>query len=263
MGIADFMANFTLLRSFESGTSAISIVLVTSFGSVIAMILSIFILRHRYDRIHILGSVIILSGIAVINYNKFISSKDHFVEFYGLFLALASSVGFAISNVTQEYCSMKEKGYPIASLFSMGFIGSLISLPFTNFTEIGISDRSSLLDNENSIKWVFSMGYILSTCCFYFMAPWYMRKFSAVSLSFSTLTCDIYIFIFSLTYTKVTMTPLYLCGFFMIMVGLLVFHTGKVTINGVEKMEIDFEKEPDQENPDVSVDVDGRLVGLR
>jgi drug/metabolite transporter (DMT)-like permease len=94
--------------------------------------------------IHLFAVLIVIIGIAFINYSKWIDGNERDEEgvekamVSGSILALIAAFCYALSNVLQEKISLEETGYPWSTLSAMGIGGSVLSLIVTQFTHYGM-----------------------------------------------------------------------------------------------------------------------------
>lgn len=157
------------------------------------MILSIFLFKRKYLLLHGIGSAVVIMGLILINYSKYLEGLVDGGNFKwtGTLLAFLAAICYALSNVLQEKVTKVEKGYPFATLAMMGLIGSVVSGITTHATEFGQQDRDMLLFHPSMSKY-FVIGYICCMVCFYIFVPWYMQHFTAIKLNFNLLTADLW-----------------------------------------------------------------------
>lgn len=177
---------------------------------------------------------IVIAGIILINYSKWIYQRDHTsindAETHilsGSLLALVAAFCYALSNVLQEKISIKETGYPWSTLGAMGIGGSALSLVVTQFTLYGIRDRDELIYNPSSAKyWV--IGYICSMILMYSCVPLYLQRWGAIRFNFSMLTADMYVFLYHfanpVSNNDQLLDSFYLLGFVSVLTGLFIFN---------------------------------------
>ena len=224
MGVMDVTANVLMLKSFQY-TSAISAVLISSTSAILAVPLSYFYLKTRYNLYHLLGILVVVVGIVLINISK-MQGEEEGTSFSvtGSILASLASLGFAASAVLQTRIIelLDGEGYPWGALSCFGIISSIFSALIANFTSYGISDRDSLIYSSDP-QVLYVIGYILAMTLFYILAPVYLRHYSAVNFQMSILTADIGVYLFN-ALMGVKLNMVYVVGFFVVVGGLAGFN---------------------------------------
>ncbi|CEO99625.1 unnamed protein product (mitochondrion) [Plasmodiophora brassicae] len=224
LGVVDLGANIAVLMSFEY-TSAISVMIITSTSAIFAMAMSMVAFRRRYTRVHMLGTAIVVVGLVLINYHKYLVQDPDEKSFYwlGTFLAFVGAIGYALSNVINEYVSRWEPGYPIASLAAMGFFASIASSIACHATAFGRNDRDTIMHAPLPAQRLL-LGFVTCMVALYILLPLYVQKFSAVMLNFNLLTADLVILLFNHAFRSAVLTVPYLLGFFCVFAGMVVFN---------------------------------------
>jgi solute carrier family 35, member F1/2 len=223
MGLLDVASNVSMLKSFQY-TSAVSAVLISSTSAVLAVPMSYFYLKTRYNMYHCLGILVVIIGIVIINFSKMQHDDDQSFDYTGSILAALASFGFAASAVIQTriIVLLDGDGYPWGALSIFGVVSSIFSALIANTTSYGIQDRDSLLNSTDPHVY-YIIGYILSMALFYILAPLYLQRFSAVNFQMSILTADIGVYAFNVLMGR-KMSLIYVLGFFTVIGGLAGFN---------------------------------------
>lgn len=229
MASVDVGANIAMLQSFEH-TSAISAVLISSTSSIIAVPLSYFILKARYNMYHGFGILVVICGLVLINISKMHVDSDDTdpsaikeMSLWGSSLALMAAFGYALTAVIQTKVIelFDDDGYPWGPLGGFGVFSSSL-LAVIQLTPFGAEDRNSLLGSDDPMV-LFIIGYVAAMASFYLVAPLYLQRFSAVNFQMSILTADVGVYLFNLFYIKVELSNIYMVGFFTVVTGLIFF----------------------------------------
>lgn len=240
MGAIDVLANMAMLKSFEY-TSGISAVLISSTSAILAVPMSYFILKSRYNRWHAIGVAIVMVGLVFINWSKYDQNagEDASFKFTGSFLAALASLGFAASSVIQtKVIEEIDEGYPWGALSGFGTVSSVVAFIIANLTPLHTEDRDLLLNSNSPYAW-YIIGYIVALALFYVLSPLYLQKWSAVNFQMSILTADIGVYIFNIFYLKASLTTLYTTGFFVVLIGMGVFNMAPVLAGETEKEKVE------------------------
>ncbi|KAJ3320008.1 hypothetical protein HDV06_005742 [Boothiomyces sp. JEL0866] len=229
MGAIDVLANMALLKSFEY-TSGISVTLISSTSAILAVPMSYFLLKSRYNRWHGVGVIIVMIGLVFINWSKYDQNGDQPSYFHvtGSILAALASLGFAASSVIQtKVIEDIDEGYPWGALSGFGVVSSIVAFVIANLTPLHTEDRDVLLNSSSPYAW-YIIGYIVCLALFYILSPLYLQKWSAVNFQMSILTADIGVYIFNIFYLQASLTAIYTTGFFVVLIGMAVFNMAPV-----------------------------------
>ena len=238
LGIVDIISNTCILKSFQY-TSGVSAVLISSTSAIFTVPLSYLFLGQKYTKLHLGGICIVVVGLALINYTKYKAAAENgeseTFEVIGSLLATGAALGFATTTVIQTKLIIAvDHGYPWASISSYGVVSSILSAIIANTTDFGQADRDALIRSSDPRAW-FITGLILSSFTFYLLTPVYLQRYSAVNFQVSILTADIGVYLFNVFYLKTKLSPLYITGFFTVLLGLVAFNLAFLRQDGAHK----------------------------
>ena len=231
LGAIDVLANTCMLKAFEY-TSGVSAVLISSTSCIFTVPLAIIFLKAKYNIVHGGGILLAICGLVCINLSKYKRATDTYedtnFDLTGTMLAVIAALGFASCSVIQTKIISKidnHDSYPWAALATYGFGSLLLSVIISNGTEFGRQDRDSWILSDSPQKY-FLCGLVICSTLFYLATPIYLQRFSAINFQMSILTADIGVYIFNVFYLKVQLSPLYVVGFFIVLMGLGIFNLG-------------------------------------
>eukprot|EP00474_Spongospora_subterranea_P009451 CRZ09909.1 hypothetical protein [Spongospora subterranea] len=223
LGCVDFAANVAVLKSFQY-TSAISVMVFSSTSTIFVMVFTIAIFGRRYNFLHGIGAFIVAIGIFLINYSRYLDEDTRGdVGWMGMFLASMAAIGYAISNVVNEYVSRTESGYPFGALGAMGLSGSIISFIICQATPYGWRDRDMVLSASLECL-LFIGGFVGCMVIFYVVVPVFIQQCGAVQLNLNIITADLIVLVFNLIHKEIAISWVYMSGFISVIVGMVVFN---------------------------------------
>ncbi|XP_072178843.1 solute carrier family 35 member F2-like [Diadema setosum] len=217
----DVEANYLVVKAYQY-TTITSIQLLDCITIPVVILLSFFILRVRYRIIHIIGVVICMAGLGALIGADALTGRSTSENappnkvLGDIFCILGASL-YGVSNVAQEYIV---RHYTRTEFLGMvGLFGTFIS---------GIQLVALERQELSTFSWHIEAILLLlafAACMFllYSLFPVVIEWSSATVVNLSILTADMYTLFIGLFVFHFAFSGLYLFGFAVIMVGVLVY----------------------------------------
>ncbi|KAK3841006.1 MAG: DUF914 domain membrane protein [Linnemannia gamsii] len=217
--IIDVEGNYFMVKAY-SYTSLLSAMLLDSWTIPCVVLLSIFVLRMRYLKLHYLGVLICFLGMGFLVWSDMIAGKDFPGSDYikGDLFCIAGATFYALSNVGQEYLVRQRPIYEVVG--QLGFWGAIV-----NGIQLAILERHELA----TINWTgevigYIIGFDIALFLMYSVAPILLRLSSATFFNLSLLTSDFYGLLFGLFLFEAKINEVYPIAYVLIMVGIIVYN---------------------------------------
>mmetsp|Transcript_25034 Transcript_25034/g.70059 ORF Transcript_25034/g.70059 Transcript_25034/m.70059 type:complete len:352 (-) Transcript_25034:81-1136(-) len=228
LAILDVEANYFVVKAYQF-TSITSIMLLDCVTIPVTMALSYFLLARPVHPMHVVGAGICVCGIVLLVLADAVSVQDD--ESAGAaaknpllgdaYVLLGASL-YACSNVGQEHTVVTRSRTEYLAL--LGLFGFVIS-----------GFQLALLEHEElrTITWspavvLLFLGFAACLVTLYVFAPTMMLLSSAVVFNLSLLTSDFYSAVVAVFLFDQRFSALYLGGFLVIVVGIIVYHLDDV-----------------------------------
>ena len=189
----DVEGNYFIVKAYNY-TSLLSAMLLDSWTIPCVVILSVFVLRVRFLRLHYLGVVVCLLGMGLLVWSDMIAGKNFPGSDYikGDLFCILGATFYALSNVGQEFLVRQRPIYEVIG--QLGFWGAIV-----NGIQLAILERHEL----GTITWTgevvgYIIGFDIAMFLMYSVAPILLRLSSATFFNLSLLTSDFYGLLFGL-----------------------------------------------------------------
>lgn len=237
--LCDVCATYLVVKAYDF-TSILYIQILDCSIIPIAVVLSKVFLKTRFKWLHYLGAVLCLMGAStlIISGEVYKDVEESEVgdltsrQLLGNFLVILSSLGYAGSNITQEYIVKKftNTGTKETRLY-FGLLGTPLSLLLSIITKDFFRETEILTQAYHhsdpaifaSICW-WLFGFLTAMLITYTIFPLVMKISSAVFINLSTLTADVYAVLIGTLLFGEKLTWLYALGFLLIDGGIVVYN---------------------------------------
>jgi len=250
LAVIDVQANWVIVKAYAYTTLLYAQVLDATIIPM-AMVLSYFALKSRFIPFHYLGAILCLVGSTILcftpklapceketlNTTEIISDTDDSSDdssnmLLGNCLVILASLGYASSNVLQEYMVKTRPKTGIAEVrAAFGAFGPLV-IGVQMFATREIWDEISYFENTENLAGAIGMVavYGVVMVCLYFIMPILFQEASAVFVNLSSLTADIYAVVWGLLLFGKCISWLYAVGFVIIDCGIVAYNLRKVDV---------------------------------
>ncbi|KAK9122758.1 hypothetical protein Sjap_012360 [Stephania japonica] len=238
LAFVDVQANFLVIKAYQY-SSITSVTLLDCCTTPWAMILTWFIIGTRYSVCQFIGAALCIVGLGLVVLsdlkpggfgNSFppkvaVSPQESALDriadaknpVLGDILVVAGTLGYAISNVGQEYCVKKRDRVEFISM--LGVFGILVSI-----CQISIFERNDL----RSVNWsteivLLFVAFALSTFIFYTIVPFVLRNNGAAMFNLSLLTSDLWAVLIRLFFYHQQVNWLYYISYVVVAIGLVIY----------------------------------------
>ncbi|KAI3886484.1 hypothetical protein MKW92_010277 [Papaver armeniacum] len=214
----DVEANYVVLKAYQY-TSITSVTLLDCWTTPWVMILTWIFIGTRYTLGQFFGAAMCVVGLCLVLLSDSAGgdSSGGTAPLFGDVLVIAGTLGFALSNVGEEYFAKKKD---LTELLAMlGIFGMFVSI-----CQILLVERSNL----EAIKWspeVISLfgGFALSSFIYYSVVPYVLKLGGSVLHNLSILTSDVWVLIIRVFIYQQSIHWLYYLSFVVVVVGLIIY----------------------------------------
>ncbi|KAF9106906.1 hypothetical protein BGX29_008014 [Mortierella sp. GBA35] len=217
--VIDVEGNYFMVKAYNY-TSLLSAMLLDSWTIPCVVILSIFVLRVRFLRLHYLGVLVCLLGMGFLVWSDMIAGKNFPGSdlIKGDLFCIIGATFYALSNVGQEFLVRQRPLYEVVG--QLGFWGAIV-----NGIQLAILERHEL----GTIKWTgevvgYIIGFDIALFLMYSVAPIMLRLSSATFFNLSLLTSDFYGLLFGLFLFDAKINSLYPVAYVLIMIGIIIYN---------------------------------------
>ncbi|KAF9137802.1 hypothetical protein BGX30_009891 [Mortierella sp. GBA39] len=217
--VIDVEGNYFIVKAYNY-TSLLSAMLLDSWTIPCVVILSVFVLRMRFLRLHYLGVFICLVGMGFLVWSDMVAGKNFPGSDYikGDLFCIIGATFYALSNVGQEFLVRQRPIYEVVG--QLGFWGAIV-----NGIQLAILERNEL----KSITWTgevvgYIIGFDIAMFLMYSVAPILLRLSSATFFNLSLLTSDFYGLLFGLFLFESKINELYPIAYVLIIVGIIIYN---------------------------------------
>jgi len=222
LALADVEGNFFVVNAYQY-TDIASATLLDCFTIPMVLVLSCFILKTRYRKLHFVGVAICITGLVLLVISDIVTGRDTSQASNapkGDLLVLIGATFYAISNVGQEFVV---KEFDTTEFLGMvGFFGSIITC-----IQMLILERQSIrwmTTEADSEVWLYYAGFVFSLFCLYVGVPQMLQKSSATMMNISFLTSDFWAVLAALFLFEAKLSALYFLAFVIVIAGVIVYH---------------------------------------
>ncbi|KAG0300858.1 hypothetical protein BGZ97_003062 [Linnemannia gamsii] len=217
--VIDVEGNYFIVKAYNY-TSLLSAMLLDSWTIPCVVILSVFVLRMRFLRLHYLGVVICLLGMGFLVWSDMIAGKNFPGSDYlkGDLFCIIGATFYALSNVGQEFLVRQRPIYEVVG--QLGFWGAIV-----NGIQLAILERHEL----ETISWTgevvgYIIGFDIAMFLMYSVAPILLRLSSATFFNLSLLTSDFYGLLFGLFLFQSQINEVYPIAYVLIIIGIIIYN---------------------------------------
>ncbi|KAF9901736.1 hypothetical protein EC991_005745 [Linnemannia zychae] len=217
--VIDVEGNYFIVKAYNY-TSLLSAMLLDSWTIPCVVILSIFVLRMRFLKLHYLGVFICLLGMGFLVWSDMIAGKNFPGSDYlkGDLFCIIGATFYALSNVGQEFLVRQRPIYEVVG--QLGFWGAIV-----NGIQLAILERHELA----SITWTgevvgYIIGFDIAMFLMYSVAPILLRLSSATFFNLSLLTSDFYGLLFGLFLFQSKINEVYPIAYVLIIIGIVIYN---------------------------------------
>ncbi|KAK9156710.1 hypothetical protein Scep_003284 [Stephania cephalantha] len=217
LAFVDVQANFLVVKAYQY-SSITSVTLLDCCTTPWAMILTWFIIGTRYSVCQFIGAALCIVGLGLVVLSDLKPGGfDAKNPVLGDVLVVAGTLGYAISNVGQEYCVKKRDRVEFISM--LGVFGILVSI-----CQISILERKDL----RSVNWsteivLLFVAFAVSTFIFYTIVPFVLRNSGAALFNLSLLTSDLWAVLIRLFFYHQQVNWLYYISYAVVAIGLVIY----------------------------------------
>ncbi|KAI9150910.1 hypothetical protein H9P43_009525 [Blastocladiella emersonii ATCC 22665] len=229
--VFDFYANYAVTKAYAF-TSPLSAFLLNTSSTPFTVLISMVVFKARYTRTHYGALVLAVAGLGIVIWQDVTATSRLTLEpsdpgrvIIGNILGLASGLGFALSNLTQEWAVKRLNG-PNELCLMVGFFGTVVSALHMALFE---REEVTFLLNASpavvsGLAWT-TAGFVACMFILYTTAPYFFRIGSATLFNVSLLTSDFWVLLGSTVVLRAaSITGWYLLGFACTVTGLFVFN---------------------------------------
>ncbi|OAQ28104.1 DUF914-domain-containing protein [Linnemannia elongata AG-77] len=217
--VIDVEGNYFIVKAYNY-TSLLSAMLLDSWTIPCVVILSVFVLRMRFLRLHYLGVVICLLGMGFLVWSDMVAGKNFPGSDYlkGDLFCIIGATFYALSNVGQEFLVRQRPIYEVVG--QLGFWGAIV-----NGIQLAILERHEL----ETITWTgevvgYIIGFDIAMFLMYSVAPILLRLSSATFFNLSLLTSDFYGLLFGLFLFDSKINEIYPIAYVLIIAGIIIYN---------------------------------------
>jgi len=222
LGLIDFEANYCVVMAYQH-TSVTSVQMLDSSTIIFVLILSYFILKRRFSKLHLFFVLLVFCGLGLMIYSDVKSSGEVGAKWLGCLLVIIGCMMYAISNVALEKI-VNSRPYANVEYLSQLSLWALI----VSSIQMAVVERESLVALGSSEHPVQVFGWLtcftLSLFSVYSLMPIAFELSSAVFVNLGLLTADIYALIVGIFLFDEKFDFLYLASFFIILASLVGYH---------------------------------------
>ncbi|KAK9170434.1 hypothetical protein Syun_002574 [Stephania yunnanensis] len=222
LAFVDVQANFLVVKAYQY-SSITSVTLLDCCTTPWAMILTWFIIGTRYSVCQFIGAALCVVGLGLVVLSDLKPGGfDAKNPVLGDVLVVAGTLGYAISNVGQEYCVKKRDRVEFISM--LGVFGILVSIcqmyPFTCFSNQNLMK----IDIREEGSGICQLEYRnFSTFIFYTIVPFVLRNSGAALFNLSLLTSDLWAVLIRLFFYHQQVNWLYYISYVVVAIGLVIY----------------------------------------
>ncbi|SAM02709.1 hypothetical protein [Absidia glauca] len=224
--VVDVQANVLAVIAFKN-TSVLSALIISSWTLPCIMLLSTFLLKTVYHRIHFMAVGLGLIGLFLLIWGDTMTTTNGDLSpisnhsWWGDLVCLISATLYAVSNVTEEYLVHHFNTQDF--LYRIGLAGMVQS---------GTLALCFEYDALTSITWSrynvpLVLLYVICLFSMYSLIPMIYRLCGATFVSMSLMTSNFYSLLIGLLFLEAKMPPLYPLAYFLVIVGATLYNMSR------------------------------------
>ncbi|XP_078181844.1 uncharacterized protein LOC144575537 isoform X3 [Carex rostrata] len=254
LAFVDVQGNFLVVKAYQY-SSITSVTLLDCWTIPWVMILTWIVLKTRYSVWQFIGAGICVVGLVLVLFSDAGVSSGGGTgsrPLLGDGLVIASTLCYALSNVTEEYCVKKKDRVEVVAM--LGVFGVLISV-----LQISIFEKKSL----EEVKWTPTMislfaGFAAASFLFYTIVPFVLKMSGATLFNLSLLTSDMWAVLIRVFFYHQQVDWLYYLAFGVVAIGLIIYSLNEHNLHFTTTFENDqaivIYERLTQENPEEAND---------
>uniref|UniRef100_A0A804PZJ6 Solute carrier family 35 member F1 n=1 Tax=Zea mays TaxID=4577 RepID=A0A804PZJ6_MAIZE len=215
----DVQGNYLVVKAYQYSYIT-SVTLLDCWTVVWVVMLTWYALGTRYSLWQFVGAGTCVAGLALVLLSDAKSQDEQDpkkIPLLGDALVIAGTVGFAFSNVGEEYCVKKKDRVEVVAM--LGLFGLLIST-----AQILVFERKGL----EAVTWSPTMislfaGFAVAIFVFYTVAPFVLKMSGATLFNLSLLTSDMWAVAIRVLFYQQEINRLYYLAFAVVAIGLIIY----------------------------------------
>ncbi|XP_066361658.1 uncharacterized protein [Miscanthus floridulus] len=215
----DVQGNYLVVKAYQYSYIT-SVTLLDCWTVVWVIVLTWYALGTRYSLWQFVGAGTCVAGLALVLLSDAESPEEQDpgkMPLLGDVLVIAGTVGFAFSNVGEEYCVKKKDRVEVVAM--LGLFGLLISI-----VQILIFERKGL----EAVTWSPTMislfaGFAVATFIFYTITPFVLKMSGSTLFNLSLLTSDMWAVAIRVLFYQQQINWLYYLAFTVVAIGLIIY----------------------------------------
>ncbi|OEL18213.1 Solute carrier family 35 member F1 [Dichanthelium oligosanthes] len=219
LAFIDVQGNYLVVKAYQYSYIT-SVTLLDCWTVVWVIILTWYGLGTRYSFWQFVGAGTCVAGLALVLLSDAESPQEQDpskIPLLGDALVIAGTVGFAFSNVGEEYCVKKKDRVEVVAM--LGLFGLLVSI-----VQILIFERKSL----EAVTWSPTMislfaGFSVAIFIFYTITPFVLKMSGATLFNLSLLTSDMWAVAIRVLFYRQQINWLYYLAFTIVAIGLVIY----------------------------------------
>ncbi|KAL5710666.1 hypothetical protein ACHQM5_021202 [Ranunculus cassubicifolius] len=259
LGFVDVIANYLVIKAYQFA-SITSVTLLDCWTIPWVLILTWIFIGTRYSLGQFVGTAICIGGLCLVVLSdvKEGSSSSGKNPVLGDSLVMLGTIGYAISNVSEEYLVKKrDRVECVAMLAVFALIVGIIQIP--------IFEKKNL----EAVEWtpeiilLFAV-FAMSTFMFYSIVPFVMKTSGSAMFNLSILTSDMWAVVVRLFFYHDKLNWLYFVAYAIVAIGLIIYSVTdkdvEVGDDSINEYRLLLEENGMPENEIVSNSKDEQLV---
>ncbi|XP_066366421.1 uncharacterized protein [Miscanthus floridulus] len=215
----DVQGNYLVVKAYQYSYIT-SVTLLDCWTVVWVIMLTWYALGTRYSLWQFVGAGTCVAGLALVLLSDAESPEEQDpgkMPLLGDVLVIAGTVGFAFSNVGEEYCVKKKDRVEVVAM--LGLFGLLISI-----VQILIFERKGL----EAVTWSSTMinlfaGFAVAIFIFYTITPFVLKMSGSTLFNLSLLTSDMWAVAIRVLFYQQQINWLYYLAFTVVAIGLIIY----------------------------------------
>ncbi|KAF8779360.1 hypothetical protein HU200_002626 [Digitaria exilis] len=219
LAFIDVQGNYLVVKAYQYSYIT-SVTLLDCWTVVWVIILTWYVLGTRYSFWQFVGAGTCVAGLALVLLSDAETPQEQDpskIPLLGDALVIAGTVGFAFSNVGEEYCVKKKDRVEVVAM--LGLFGLIVSI-----VQILIFERKSL----ETVTWSPTMmslfaGFAVAIFIFYTITPFVLKMSGATLFNLSLLTSDMWAVAIRVFFYQQQINWLYYLAFTVVAIGLIIY----------------------------------------
>ncbi|AQK86256.1 Solute carrier family 35 member F1 [Zea mays] len=218
----DVQGNYLVVKAYQYSYIT-SVTLLDCWTVVWVVMLTWYALGTRYSLWQFVGAGTCVAGLALVLLSDAKSQDEQDpkkIPLLGDALVIAGTVGFAFSNVGEEYCVKKKDRVEVVAM--LGLFGLLISTAQMYPQKFIISYITCIANWHDLLISLFA-GFAVAIFVFYTVAPFVLKMSGATLFNLSLLTSDMWAVAIRVLFYQQEINRLYYLAFAVVAIGLIIY----------------------------------------